>query len=146
MGLSNSPDIFQEKMSELMEGLEFVHAYIDDVLALTTGNYDDHLSKLEIVLQWLHEAGLKVNACKSFFLKTKLEYLGYWISQEGIQPIPKKVDAIHKIATPSTRKELRWFIGIINNYYCDMWVRRSDILSPLTKLCSKNARFQWHKE
>ena len=43
MGLCNSPDIFQEKMSELMEGLEYVRAYIDDVLALTTGSWDDHL-------------------------------------------------------------------------------------------------------
>ena len=29
MGLCNSPDIFQEKMIELMEGLEFVRAYLD---------------------------------------------------------------------------------------------------------------------
>ena len=34
MGLCNSPDIFQEKMSELMEGLEFVRTYIDDLLCL----------------------------------------------------------------------------------------------------------------
>jgi hypothetical protein len=32
MGLCNSPDIFQEKMSELMQGLEFARAYIDALL------------------------------------------------------------------------------------------------------------------
>ena len=31
MGLKNSPDIFQEKMSDLMKGLEFVRTYIDDL-------------------------------------------------------------------------------------------------------------------
>ena len=56
MGLCNSPDIFQEKMSELMEGLEYVRAYIDDVLALTTGSWDDHLEKLEEVLKRLADA------------------------------------------------------------------------------------------
>jgi len=35
MGLCNSPDIFQEKMSELMDGLAFVRTYIDDLLCLT---------------------------------------------------------------------------------------------------------------
>ena len=38
MGLSNSPDIFQEKMNEVFSGLEYVRAYIDDLLILTTDN------------------------------------------------------------------------------------------------------------
>ena len=49
MGLCNSPDIFQEKMSELMDDLEFVHTYIDDLLCITKGTFDDHLEKLERV-------------------------------------------------------------------------------------------------
>ena len=73
MGLCNSPDIFQEKMSELMEGLEFVRTHIDDLLSLTKGSFEDHLEKLEIVFQRLQEAGLKVNAKKSFFARTELD-------------------------------------------------------------------------
>ncbi len=34
MGIAGSPDISQEKMSELMEALEFVRAYLDDILHL----------------------------------------------------------------------------------------------------------------
>jgi len=51
MGLCNSPEIFQEKMSTLMQGLEFVRAYIDDILTITKGDWYDHLDKLEIILQ-----------------------------------------------------------------------------------------------
>ena len=142
MGLCNSPDIFQEKMSELMEGLEYVRAYIDDVLALTTGSWDDHLEKLEEVLKRLADAGLKVNAKKSFFGKPELEYLGYWVTRDGVQPVPKKVEAIHNIAPPKNKKELRGFIGMVN-YYRDMWIRRSDTLAPLTALTSKEAKWQW---
>jgi len=46
MGLCNSPDIFQEKMSKLMDGLAFVQTYIDDLLCLTKGTFSDHLEKL----------------------------------------------------------------------------------------------------
>ena len=67
MGLCNSPDIFQEKMSTLMAGLEFVRAYIDDLLCITKSDWDDHLEKLEEVFKRLQNVGLKVNAKKSFF-------------------------------------------------------------------------------
>ena len=62
MGLCNSPDIFQEKMSSLMQDLEYVQAYIDDLLVITAGSFQDHLDKLKVVLGKLRKAGLKVNA------------------------------------------------------------------------------------
>ena len=142
MGLCNSPDIFQEKMSELMQGLEFARAYIDDLLVLTTGDFFEHLENLEEVLSRLSECGLKVNAVKSFFGRTELEYLGYWITQNGVKPLSKKVEAIVNLAPPTTRKQVRRFIGLVN-YYRDMWVKRSDILAPLTALTSIKAPWKW---
>ena len=112
MGLCNSPDIFQEKMNDLFEGLEYVRAYIDDLLIMTNGTWEDHLEKVGIALRRLQKAGLKVNADKSFFGQSELEYLGYWVTRNGIMPLPKKVDAIKNIATPKTKKQLRSFIGM----------------------------------
>jgi len=142
MGLCNSPDIFQEKMSTLFHDLENVRAYIDDLLVLGTGTWEEHLVQLEEVLTRLQKAGLKVNAKKSFFGRHELEYLGYWITHEGVMPIPKKVQAIQDIATPTTKKQLRRFIGMVN-YYRDMWVRRSETLAPLTSLTSKDVKWKW---
>jgi len=56
-------------------------------LVTTKGSFADHLVKLEAVLAKLEEAGLTVNAPKSFFAREGLEYLGYWISRDGIQPL-----------------------------------------------------------
>ena len=113
MGLDNSPDIFQEKMSTLMDGLNFVHTYLDDCLCLTGGTWEDHHEKLEQVLVWLKSTGLKLNAQKFFFRQSQLEYLGYWITQDGIQLLPKKVLAIRDLMALKTRKELRRFIGMV---------------------------------
>jgi hypothetical protein len=145
MGLCNSPDIFQEKMSELMDGLAFVRTYIDDLLFLTKGTFSDHLEKVELVLQRLQKAGLKVNVAKSFFARSQLEYLGYWITRTGIKPVYDKVKAVLKIAEPKTRKELRSFIGVVN-YYRDMWVRRSHVLAPLAALTSKTTKWKWEPQ
>ena len=73
---------------------------------------------------------------------SEIEYLGYWITRNGIQPVHKKVEAIQRIAPPTTKKQVRSFIGLIN-YYRDMWPRRSEILAPLTRLTSKDVPFQW---
>ena len=142
MGLCNSPDIFQEKMSTLFHDLENVRAYIDDLLVLGTGTWEEHILQLDEVLTRLQKAGLKVNAKKSFFGRHELEYLGYWITRGGVMPIPKKVQAIQDIATPTTKKQLRRFIGMVN-YYRDMWVRRSETLAPLTSLTSKDVKWEW---
>ncbi len=51
MGIAGSPDIFQGKMSELMESSEYVRAYLDDLLCISKLSLEDHLEKLEEVLR-----------------------------------------------------------------------------------------------
>jgi hypothetical protein len=129
MGISCSPDIFQEKMSDLMQHLDFVQAYLDDLLVISSGTLDDHLEKMEVVFKLVSDKGLRVNSEKSTFCAEEIEYLGYWISQLGIKPIPKEAEAIKNMVRPTTHRELRRFIGMVN-YYCDMWVRCSSLLAP----------------
>ena len=145
MGLCNSPDIFQEKMFNLVGELEYVRAYIDDLLVFTKGTIEDHFEKLGEVLSRLRQAGLKVNAKKSFFARQELEYLGYWITRNGVSPTTTKVNAISNIAPPQTKKQLRGFIGMVN-YYRDMWIRRSHVLAPLASLTSKETPWRWGDE
>ena len=72
MGLCNSPHIFQEKMSELMFGLEFARAYLNDLL-VSKDTFEGHLKHLEEVFTRLASAGLKINASKSHFCCDELE-------------------------------------------------------------------------
>ena len=50
MGLCNSPNIFQEKVSELMIGLEFARVYLDDLPIISMPNFNEHLEHLEVAL------------------------------------------------------------------------------------------------
>ena len=111
MGLHNSPDIFQDKMNELFYGLEYVRAYIDDLLVISNGNFEGYLNKVKIVLKKLKAAGFKINAEKSKFARDNLEYLGFKISRQGITPLPDKVQAIVYIAVPTNKRQLTSFIA-----------------------------------
>jgi Reverse transcriptase (RNA-dependent DNA polymerase) len=97
MGIKIAPDIFQNVMSKLTQDLEYVKTYLDDLLILTNSSFADHLTKLEMVLVRLSIAGMRVNASKSKFFAEQIEYLGYWITQNGIQPVYNKAEAILKI-------------------------------------------------
>jgi Reverse transcriptase (RNA-dependent DNA polymerase) len=119
MGLIGSPDIFQAIINDLMGDLPNVRAYLDNILVTTAGSFEAHLKHVELVLQRLRDAGFAVNLRKSSFAVTAIDYLGYWIIRHGIQPQPKKVEAIMLLTPPTTKRQLRCFLGMIN-YYRDI--------------------------
>ncbi|GFH49966.1 hypothetical protein CTEN210_06442 [Chaetoceros tenuissimus] len=130
MGMVVSGDVFQSKIYDLIGDIEGVRTYIDDILCIGTGTFDEHLSQLEEIFQRFENAGLKVNASKCSFGLQEIPYLGYIISKEGLRPDPKKVQGIVDLHKPQTAKEMKSLIGMIQ-FYRDMWRRRSHILSPL---------------
>jgi hypothetical protein len=100
------PDVFQNVMSKLVQDMEYVRpaCYLDDLLILTNNSFKDHLLKLEMVLARLSIAGMRVNTSKSKFFAEQIEYLGYWITRQGIHPIRNKagMNAILNIKPPKT--------------------------------------------
>jgi hypothetical protein len=119
MGFAGSADMFKAEMGNLMATLEYVRAYIDNLLVITKGSLDDHLDKLKKVLVRLHNAELKINATKSIFCAQEKEYLGYILTRGGIKPQPRKVQAILTLNPPNNVKELQRFLGMVQ-YYRDM--------------------------
>ena len=98
------------------------------------------INKLDKALSKLNQIGFKVNAEISFFAINELEYLGFRIIAQFIMPLSDKVEAIKNIAVPTTKKQLRSFIGLID-YYRDMWQRISGILTSLSSITSKQAKW-----
>ncbi len=106
MGFAGLADIFQAEMGNLMATLEYVRAYIDNLLVITKGSLDDPLDKSNQVFIQLCDAGLKINATKSIFCVQETEYLGYILTRCRIKPQPKKVQAILTLNPPNNIKEL----------------------------------------
>jgi hypothetical protein len=109
-------------MLELMEDLEHVRAYLDDLLCISRSSLEDHLKKLEEVLRHLRDIGLKVNAEKLTFCTLEIEYLGYIMTRDGIKPQSNKVQAMFAIQPSKNVKELRHFLGIVQ-YWLESVVR-----------------------
>ncbi len=137
-----------------MEFLEYVRAYLDDLLCISKLSLEDHIEKLEEVLKQLHIMGLKVNAETSTFCAFEIECLGYVLTRDGIKPQSNKVQEILAIKLPTGVRQLQHFLGMVQ-YYRDLWARRSKMLAPLTSLvgeCGKTitteaketTKVSWH--
>ena len=56
-------------MNELFADFEYVRAYIDDLLCISNGTYEDHLVKLDKILDKMKKAGFKGTAKNPSFVK-----------------------------------------------------------------------------
>ena len=74
--------------------MEHVRAFIEDLLVVSHGTYEEHIAELDVVLNCLSNAGLKYKIDKCFFAEPEMEYLGYIITKDGIKPNPKKDQGI----------------------------------------------------
>jgi hypothetical protein len=68
-----------------------------------------------------------------------MDYLEYILTRDRIKPQSKKIEAILAINPPTNVKELRHFLKM-EQYYRDMWMRRSEMLAPLTNLVGSVVR------
>eukprot|EP00957_Ditylum_brightwellii_P096746 7368203-Ditylum_brightwellii.AAC.1 len=53
MRLCNIPGIFQEKVSKMFANIKEVRVHINNLLIITTGSWENHLEKLDKVLNRL---------------------------------------------------------------------------------------------
>ena len=148
MGVKPATDIFQSRMVATfshMDESRKPNPYLDDILHTKGESFDEHLNILDEILGVLEDSGFQVNADKSALIALGLEFLGFWLSRDGYRPLQKRVEAILKIKPPTTVKETRMFLGVIN-FIKNHIPGRAGILEPITRLTKKEEKFVWGQE
>ena len=93
-GISSAPALFQRTMEQILQGIPGVVAFMDDI-ELTGATVEEHLDRLDQVLQRLEEHGLRLRKSKCEFLKDRVEYLGHIIRQGRTTPCAGKSESNH---------------------------------------------------
>ncbi|GFX08221.1 retrovirus-related Pol polyprotein from transposon 17.6 [Trichonephila clavipes] len=135
-GLRNAPATFQRLMNRFCNGLEDILAlpYLDDIIVLSE-TFEKHMFDLKTIFERLLHFKLKANREKCHFASSRVKYLGFWITQKGIEVDPEKVASILDIPPPKNVKELQSFLQTCSWFrrYIQDFAKISRPLSYLTK-------------
>lgn len=108
-------------------------------------DWTSHLNTLRDVFRRLSSASLTLNLAKCDFGKGIVLYLGQQVGRGQVRPADAKVKAIAEFPVPTTRKELRRFLGMAG-YYRRFCKNFSSVAAPLTDLTSPSRPFVWSSE
>ena len=73
----------------------------------------------------------KLSKCE--FYRDRIQYLGHFISEEGISMDPEKIEAIMNWLTPRNVTDVRSFMGLVG-YYRRFNEGFSKVAHPITSL------------
>jgi len=107
-GLRNAA--FQRFINEVLHGLSYCYAYIDNIL-IASANKEEHLQEL---FSRLDAYGVRINPAKCILGRSEIQFLGYKVSADSTKPLPEEVEAIRNFSKPETTKQLRQFLGTLN--------------------------------
>lgn len=146
-GLHNAPQT-QCRLMDKVLGVDlqpFAFVYLDDVI-VATDSFEKHIEVLREIAKRLRAAQISINVNKSQFCAPSVKYLGFVVDQDGIRTDPDKIKAIVDFPPPTSVKEVRRLVGLVN------WYRRfirdfSTLIAPITELLKVPKRkFSWSNE
>jgi hypothetical protein len=114
--LTNAPSLFQRLMDLVLAGLtwEIYLVYIDDIIVFAA-TFEVRLRRIEMVLQRLRSADLKLKPSKCFLFRRKVSFLGHVFSGAGLEPGPERVAAVVNWPVPRNLTEVRAYCGVTHN-------------------------------
>jgi hypothetical protein len=120
---------------------KIIQIYLDD-LTVYSKIQSNHFGHLRKVLTRCRKFGISLSPSKSIFCVTKGKILGHIISDSGISIDPERIVAILNVPSPTSKKEVQAFMGVIN------FVRRfvPDVVvmvKPIHNILKQDHSFSW---
>ncbi|GMH25592.1 hypothetical protein Nepgr_027435 [Nepenthes gracilis] len=111
-GLKNAGATYQRLVNKMFEDQigRNVEVYVDDLLVKSTVSRS-HIEDLTETFRALRAHGMKLNPSKCTFGVTSGKFLGYIVSQRGIEANPEKIQAILNMQSPRTVRDVQRLTG-----------------------------------
>ena len=116
-GLCNTPATFQRLMQNCLSELNLTYCliYLDDVIVYSK-DPEQHLARMRVVFECLHEHSLKLKPSKCDLFKSEIIYLAHHVTKDGVKPSHKNVASILECPVPKTFTDIHSFTGAVGHY------------------------------
>ncbi|KAK3107076.1 hypothetical protein FSP39_006459 [Pinctada imbricata] len=142
-GISSAAEIYHKVIYRIFEDIDGTSTLMDDIIVWGS-TVEEHNERLKKVFEASKKANLKLNLDKCEFGVQELTFVGDVISSDGVKPDPIKVRAIQNFTTPSCKKDVQRFLGMVNyqgRYIPDL----SNKTAILRQLLDDENEFVWRE-
>ena len=87
-----------------------LEVYIDDIV-VKSKNREDHMHHLQEVFHLLRRYDMKLDSSKYAFGVSVGKFMGFMVTQKGIEVNPDQIKVIMEVPAPRNKKELQRLIG-----------------------------------
>ena len=145
-GLSVSPEIFQKRVNQVLEGLEGILNIADDILVYGVGDtvekaIADHNRKLEALLLRCRERGIALNKEKLKLRVQRVKFMGHVLTDSGLEPDPDKIEAIREMPKPQNVEDAQR----LNSAWVEIDILKNEnkyLKNQVASTASKNAKLK----
>ena len=145
-GLCNAGATYQRMIDIALSGLpsDRILAYMDDIVVFST-SFTDHIKSLQTIFQRLRSSSISLKLSKCTFASERVNFLGFDLSAAGIKPQSRLTEAINQYQRPTTRKQVKGFLGLAG-FYRSFIPNFATVSRPLNVLTSNATPLVWTQE
>ena len=140
-GLKVALSLFQQIMDAMLAGLDYVMAYLDEIL-IKSENMEQHRKHIWEILKRINNYSFKLVPEKCEFFMERMKYLGQIIDQKSKKPDPERAKAIKNMPSPDNVTKLQAFLGLAS-YYSIYILKIYELRAPLNELLKKCEKWCW---
>ena len=145
-GATVAGDVFQRKLDRCFGKLKQVIIIVDDIMVVGyKPDHSDHSQAFTSLLQTPEKCNVKLNFDKQQYKQNDVDFFGETYITNGHMPARRKVSAIIAMPSPTNKKHVQYFIGMIN-YLSTFSPRLSDHVEPIKELPKDKVPFNWEPE
>jgi len=113
---------------------------VDDSL-LYDDNLEEHWWRIIEFLEVAGNGGVVLNADKFQFAQKTVDFAGFRITEDSVEPLPKYLDAIREYPVPTNITDIRSWFGLVNQvaHYSQL----HELMEPFKKFLSPKVKFEW---
>ena len=140
-GIISASEIFHRAVEHIIEGLEGVRSYVDDIVVWGS-TIQEHNERLTQVMERVQKYGLKLNKNKCQFGVQEIVFLGDKLSAQGVEPDQEKICAIQSMPRPTEKADVRRIMGMLN-FIAKFIPNLSVKTSCMRELLHEDNLFEW---
>ena len=136
-GMKSSGQTFCRAVQQVLEPIRDIVSFFVDDMVVHSFEFQKHLEDLDSFLTVIRNSGMTLKLRKCKFALPQIKFCGQIIGSGTRQPDPEKVDALHAIKVPETKKQVRQVMGFFN-YFRDSIPNFAALAQPIVDLTKKS--------